>query len=246
MINIGETIKKLRIKNKLTQQQLADKLFVSDKTISSWESSRTEPDFNMLSDICKALNTSFFTLIGSENPNNLEIEIKIIASKKEQDRILDLIKNDSKFIIEEDQNAIYYKLPHRKMNNEWLRVRKENNRYILNYKKKPNNEVIEEYEVSIDSIDNLRTIFDSLDFKELLRVNKHRTTYLYKDKYEFSFDNVELLGTYVEIELKKQDYDNEKEIERLLNLLKELSININNIETRRYPELIERLNKTNR
>ena len=226
MINIGETIKKLRIKSKLTQQQLADKLFVSDKTISSWESSRTEPDFNMLSDICKALNASFFTLIGAENHNNLEIEIKIIASKKEQDRILDLIKNDSKFIIEEDQNAIYYKLPHRKMNNEWLRVRKENNRYILNYKKKPNNEAI--------------------DFKELLRVNKHRTTYLYKDKYEFSFDNVELLGTYVEIELKKQDYDNDTEIERLLNLLKELSININNIETRRYPELIEGLNEANR
>ena len=246
MINIGETIKKLRIKNGLTQQQLADRLFVSDKTISSWESSRTEPDFNMLSDICNVLNVSFFTLIGAENQNNLEIEIKIITSKKEQDRILQLIKNDSKIIIEEDQNAIYYKLPHRKMNNEWLRVRKENNRYVLNYKKKPSNETIEEYEVSIDSFNNLKTIFDSIGFKELLHVNKHRITYLYKDKYEFSFDNVELLGTYVEIELKKHEYDNKKEIESLLDLLKELSINVNNIETRRYPELIERLNEINR
>lgn len=240
MINIGEKIKELRIKNKLTQIELADKLFVSDKTVSSWESGRTEPDFNMLSDICKALNVNFFSLVGNEyNQNNIEIELKIATSEKEQDRILNIIKNDSKFVLEEQQDATYYKLSHRDMVNEWLRVRKENNNYILNYKKKNDNDIIEEYEVSIDNIDNLKAIFMNIDLKESIRVNKHRISYLYKDKYEFSFDNVEYLGRYVEIELKKQEYSNEEEIERLINLLKDLSININSIETRRYPELIE-------
>lgn len=240
MINIGEKIKELRIKNKLTQIELADKLFVSDKTVSSWESGRTEPDFNMLSDICKALNVNFFSLVGNEyNQNNIEIELKIATSEKEQDRILNIIKNDSKFVLEEQQDATYYKLSYRDMVNEWLRVRKENNNYILNYKKKNDNDIIEEYEVSIDNIDNLKAIFMNIDLKESIRVNKHRISYLYKDKYEFSFDNVEYLGRYVEIELKKQEYSNEEEIERLINLLKDLSINLNSIETRRYPELIE-------
>lgn len=37
----GEIIKKLREECKLTQAQLAEKLNVSDKTISKWETGRT-------------------------------------------------------------------------------------------------------------------------------------------------------------------------------------------------------------
>lgn len=33
----GETIKRLREKKKLTQKELAEKLMVSDKTVSKWE-----------------------------------------------------------------------------------------------------------------------------------------------------------------------------------------------------------------
>lgn len=238
MINIGEKIKEYRTKNKLTQAELADKLYVSDKTVSSWESGRTEPDFNTLTDICKALNTNFFSLIGEEyNTNNVEIELKIAVDEKEQERILNLIKNDSKFVLEEDQEATYYNLSHRKMNNEWLRIRREKNNYVLNYKKK-NNGIIEEYEVSVDNVDNLKTIFSNIDLKESVRVDKHRISYLYKNKYEFSFDNVKYLGRYVEIELKNQEYSNDEEIQKLIELVKKLSININSIETRRYPEII--------
>ncbi len=238
MINIGEKIKEYRTKNNLTQAELADKLYVSDKTISSWESGRTEPDFNTLTDICKALNTNFFSLIGEEyNNDNVEIELKIAVNEKEQERILNLIKNDSKFVLEEDQEAIYYNLSHRKMNNEWLRIRKENNNYVLNYKKK-SNDIIEEYEVSVDNVDNLKTIFSNIDLKESVHVDKHRISYLYKNKYEFSFDNVKYLGRYVEIELKNQEHSNDEEIQKLIELVKNLSININSIETRRYPEII--------
>ena len=37
---IGERIKELRNKNNLTQDYLANKLYVSDKTVSSWESNK--------------------------------------------------------------------------------------------------------------------------------------------------------------------------------------------------------------
>ena len=36
MINIGEKIKKLRVSKNMSQYDLGNKLFVSDKTIASW------------------------------------------------------------------------------------------------------------------------------------------------------------------------------------------------------------------
>jgi len=47
-MNIGATIKKLRLKSGVTQQQLADRLNVSMQTISRWETSTTYPDIVML------------------------------------------------------------------------------------------------------------------------------------------------------------------------------------------------------
>ena len=241
MINIGGRIKELRIKNKMSQQALADKLFVSDKTVSSWESNRTEPDIYMLSDICKILNINFLSFINEGNNSNIELEVKIRSNEHEQNRILNIIKDKSKFINEEYQEAIYYKLSHRDMNKEWLRIRRENSNYILNYKKLNSKGLLEEYEVSIDNIDNLKIIFNCIDLKESVRVNKHRTIYMYKDKYEFSFDDVENLGYFIEIEIKKYDYDLDKESDMLFDLLKELRINMNDIELKRYPELLEEL-----
>ena len=241
MINIGGRIKELRLKNKMSQQELADKLFVSDKTVSSWESNRTEPDIYMLSDICKILNINFLSFINEGNNSNIELELKIRSNEHEQNRILNMIKDNSKFINEEYQEAIYYKLSHRDMNKEWLRIRRENSNYILNYKKLNSKGLLEEYEVSIDNIDNLKIIFNCIDLKESVHVNKHRTIYMYKDKYEFSFDDVENLGYFIEIEIKKYDYDLDKESDMLFDLLKELRINMNDIELKRYPELLEEL-----
>lgn len=45
---ISEVIKKIRTEHKLTQQDLANQLFVSSKTISSWENDRTIPDIYVL------------------------------------------------------------------------------------------------------------------------------------------------------------------------------------------------------
>lgn len=238
MINIGNNIREMRIKKKMTQQELGDKLYVSDKTVSSWESSRTEPDINILSDVAKALDCSFLSLVFDSKNNNTELELKIKASEREQDRVLDLIKNNSLLLKDEDQEAIYYKTNYRDMINEWLRIRKEDNNYVLNYKRKEDNK-IKEYNVTIDNIDNLKTIFKFLDLKETSIVSKHRVSYLYKDKYEFSFDDVDNLGTYIEIELKKYEYDFDKELDLLMNLINELNIDINKIELKRYPELIE-------
>ena len=43
----GAIIKELREKNQLTQNELAEKLNVSDKTISKWETAKGYPDISL-------------------------------------------------------------------------------------------------------------------------------------------------------------------------------------------------------
>jgi RimJ/RimL family protein N-acetyltransferase len=57
-MDIGKTIKKLRLKSGATQQQLADCLNVSMQTISRWETSVTYPDIVMLPIIARYFHVS--------------------------------------------------------------------------------------------------------------------------------------------------------------------------------------------
>ena len=50
----GTVIKELREKDKMTQFQLAEKLGVSDKTVSKWETGKGYPDITLLEPIAKA------------------------------------------------------------------------------------------------------------------------------------------------------------------------------------------------
>lgn len=47
-MNIGQTLKEKRKDSQLTQEQLAEKIFVSTKTISNWENNKTTPDIDSL------------------------------------------------------------------------------------------------------------------------------------------------------------------------------------------------------
>lgn len=57
-MDIGASIKKLRIKNGITQQQLADCLNVSMQTVSRWETSVTYPDIVMLPILARYFHVS--------------------------------------------------------------------------------------------------------------------------------------------------------------------------------------------
>lgn len=66
MANISKTIKRLRKENNLTQDALAEKLFVTRQTISYWETGRSQPTLDMLGDLATALNCSPLDIIGSK------------------------------------------------------------------------------------------------------------------------------------------------------------------------------------
>ena len=94
MNTLGKRISKYRIKNNLSQSQLADLLFVSDKTISSQENDRTLPDLNTIFKLANIFQTSFYQLSMNEyyNLDNLELEVKLKVDETESNRILKIIK----------------------------------------------------------------------------------------------------------------------------------------------------------
>lgn len=236
MNTLGEKIKNIRIKNNLKQNELADLLYVSEKTISSWENNRTSPDLNMIYKISDYFKKSFYCLINDDyNTDNInEIEVKLKVDDKEYNRLLNIIKQNS--INKKNTNQIdtYYTKKDNKSKQEWLRIRNENGKYIFNYKKKINNSYYEKYDVLIDNINNMDIILNSLEINNIGIINKQRNIYIYKDKYEISFDTVDNIGKFIEIELINKSNNIEKDISNLFNLLEELEIDLNSVDRKKY------------
>lgn len=63
MLEFGQTIKAKREQKGLTQKQLGQLLYVSDKTVSRWENNQIYPDITMLLDISKVLEIDYQELI---------------------------------------------------------------------------------------------------------------------------------------------------------------------------------------
>jgi transcriptional regulator with XRE-family HTH domain len=77
----GTVIKQLREKNKMTQLQLAEKLGVSDKTVSKWETAKGYPDITLLEPIAEAFRISVTELISGNTIHNENISANMLRSK---------------------------------------------------------------------------------------------------------------------------------------------------------------------
>lgn len=63
MRDVGKNIRDLRQESGLTQDELAERLFVSRQTVSNYELGRTRPDINMLERLARVLETDLSTLL---------------------------------------------------------------------------------------------------------------------------------------------------------------------------------------
>ena len=54
-IKIGQFIKSLRKENSLTQREVAERLNVSEKTVSKWETGNGMPEVSIMLPLCKLL-----------------------------------------------------------------------------------------------------------------------------------------------------------------------------------------------
>ena len=79
---IGKNIASLRKTKKLTQQQLGDKLFVTDKAVSKWERGLSLPDITILENLAKELDTDIYDILQIEKENDIDIESLLVDERK--------------------------------------------------------------------------------------------------------------------------------------------------------------------
>ena len=77
----GAVIKDLREKNRMTQLQLAEKLGVSDKTVSKWETGKGYPDITLLEPIAEVFRVSVTELISGNTIYNANVSANMMKSK---------------------------------------------------------------------------------------------------------------------------------------------------------------------
>ena len=240
-MDIGKRISNLRKKKKITQLELANKLFITDKTVSSWESGRTEPSLDILINLSEVLDCNVGYLIyGDSTKNDIETEVKIRITESEYKELIEFMNNNAIFLKENNQLDTYYQPTYRKFLNdneinEWLRIGKRGSKIILNYKNWHDNMYCDEYEVEIDNSETLDRIFGILGLEKIAIVDKYRKTYLYLDKYEIALDYVKDLGHFIEIEVKEYSKEPIEEYGDLLKLAKSLNLKLDNIDKRGYP-----------
>ena len=64
---IGSYIARKRKEQNLTQEQLAEQLGVSNKTISKWENGKCMPDYSIIQTLCEALHVTLPELMDGED-----------------------------------------------------------------------------------------------------------------------------------------------------------------------------------
>ena len=69
----GTTIRNLREDRRMTQAELAEKLGVSSKTVSKWETAKGLPDITLLQPLAQALGISVIELMNGEHITNRNV-----------------------------------------------------------------------------------------------------------------------------------------------------------------------------
>ena len=63
---MGALIRKLRLEKNMTQKQLAERMNLSSKTVSKWETGKGLPDISLLQPLAQALGISVIELMNGE------------------------------------------------------------------------------------------------------------------------------------------------------------------------------------
>ena len=88
-IKIGKFIAEMRKEQNLTQQDLAEKLGISNKTISKWECGNGMPDYAVMESLCETLSININELLSGERLPSQEY------SKKAEENMISLIQERS-------------------------------------------------------------------------------------------------------------------------------------------------------
>ena len=89
-IKIGRFIAECRKKQDLTQMQLAEKLNITDRAVSKWETGRSLPDSSIMLELCDVLQISVNDLLSGEvvtmDNYNKKLEENLLEIKREKEQ----------------------------------------------------------------------------------------------------------------------------------------------------------------
>ena len=88
LIKIGKFIAECRKKKNLTQEQLAEKLYITDRAVSKWERGLSLPDADKMLDLCNILDINVNELLNGEKINMKDYE------KKTDELLVELAKQE--------------------------------------------------------------------------------------------------------------------------------------------------------
>ncbi len=89
MIDFGNTLKTLRIQHHMTQEQLAQKLYLTKSVISAYETGIRMPSYDVLINVSKVFKVSTDFLLGLEKKREIDLSGLTDA---EIDALMNLIK----------------------------------------------------------------------------------------------------------------------------------------------------------
>lgn len=188
--------------------------------------------------------------------NKKEIETKIrIDNVNVFERIKNKIEAEGIKVEEVYQHDVYYSPEKSNYMNEkypykWLRLRYlDSVRAEVCFKhfypeREEKHIFCNEYQSVVSDPKAIVNIFSELDLKVIADVEKYRSTYIL-NRYLFSFDRVNNLGDFIEIELKDIQFDELKERELLEIVIRKLGLSTFPVDLRGYPFLIYNKSRKN-
>ena len=100
---IGRFIAINRKKKKLTQSDLAEKLGVTDRSVSNWENGKNMPDLSLFKPLCDILDITINELLSGEN-----VEEEDYKDKLEENFINTIVYVDKKNTISNDKKSVVW------------------------------------------------------------------------------------------------------------------------------------------
>ena len=95
----GKFIAQKRKEKNLTQEQLAEKLCVSNKTVSKWETGKCMPDYSVIKNLCDELEITVAELMDGECSEEKSVRVY------DDEQIVDLLKRTQE--LEKQKNLLY-------------------------------------------------------------------------------------------------------------------------------------------
>ena len=80
--SFAETLRNLRVQRNLSQQQLADMLYVDRSTIASWETGRRVPDVSLILRLSEYLRADFVTLLHAAQREDEKPEVILVDDER--------------------------------------------------------------------------------------------------------------------------------------------------------------------